>query len=289
MNPRTSVNEKKYILLKYSFMRSLAVRLLPYSTEKEYIFIVGCYSSGTTLLNYILGKHPEISSLLTEGASLTKELLTPEEVGSARLMHPCLNLFQDNINRANIERLIKDWAVYHDNSKPFFLEKSISNWARISWLIQQFNSPWIIWVIRDGYSVMEGLRRRSETSMSYTSDEYPKGFPMEICAREWIISNETIEKQVDGYKKVIPVKYESLTENTEETIKGILAKLPFKNKTLDIPSTFKFHGKERPIKNMNLRSIENLSRVDYEIINEIASKYFKKWDYPIIQPGTVAS
>lgn len=47
-------------------------------TPKKWVFIVGCYNSGTTLLNQILSCHPDILTLPDEGAFLTRRVPTPE-------------------------------------------------------------------------------------------------------------------------------------------------------------------------------------------------------------------
>jgi len=51
---------------------------------KSYLFVVGCYNSGTTLLADMLTQHPEISPLPTEGSALTDALPRPEDLVSRR-------------------------------------------------------------------------------------------------------------------------------------------------------------------------------------------------------------
>ena len=41
---------------------------------ERWIFIIGCYNSGTTILASILNRHPSIGGLRTEGAFLTDSL-----------------------------------------------------------------------------------------------------------------------------------------------------------------------------------------------------------------------
>jgi len=64
----------------------------------------------------------------------------------------------------------------------------------------------------------------------------------------------------------------------------LLQFLPVKNKIL--PKTievFEFHGKRRPINNMNEESIARLNDEDIGKVNEIAGLYLKKWGYEVIQ------
>jgi len=283
LDRKTTWREKFIPVFCRGCFRMLATPFLVLPKDKSYIFILGCYSSGTTLLNNLLGYHSEISGLPTEGASLTGELVTPEELGWTRMIHQCFTDLCSDLKRINPRRLKKQWGFFHDKSKLFFLEKSISNWARIDWLAKNFDNAWFIWIIRNGYAVAEGLRRRSIESERYTAKKYPNGFPIELCAQEWVVSNSTIESLSKPIKNKIMIKYEELTEDKEVTIKYILEQLPIKNKMIKINDSFEFHGKMRPIKNMNDQSIARLSEEDIDKINIVAGDYLEKWGYPVVR------
>ena len=51
----------------------------------KWVFIVGCYGSGTTLLNKMLATHPMVGSLSTEGQFFTDQLPLPRNLGLSRL------------------------------------------------------------------------------------------------------------------------------------------------------------------------------------------------------------
>src|SRR5688572_13607291 len=57
--------------------------------SKKWVFILGCYNSGTTLLDQILSLHPEISGLKDEGVMLTDCLKRPEDFGWRRMWWKC--------------------------------------------------------------------------------------------------------------------------------------------------------------------------------------------------------
>ena len=130
---------------------------------KKYVFILGCYNSGTTLLNHIIGSHPEVSSLPTEGIALTSGLTRPEDFGWPRMWYMCEDKVRFTENSAACDpKLVKrDWNFWFDKNKNIYLEKSIANSAKVKWLEANFDSPYFIWIIRDGYCVSEGIRRRS--------------------------------------------------------------------------------------------------------------------------------
>jgi hypothetical protein len=53
--------------------------------SRHWIFIIGCYNSGTILLEQIIRQHPAIAGLPDEGQFLTDALITPKSVGVPRL------------------------------------------------------------------------------------------------------------------------------------------------------------------------------------------------------------
>ena len=51
----------------------------------RWVFVVGCYNSGTTLLANLLEAHPAINGLAREGVELTDALRRPELAGWPRM------------------------------------------------------------------------------------------------------------------------------------------------------------------------------------------------------------
>ena len=255
-------------------------RLHPVDNSKKYIFIVGCYNSGTTLLEDLLGGHGDISKLPTEGNVLTKGLTRPEDFGWPRLWYKCArDIVYEEGDCIDAVRIKNDWQVWHDRKKPFYLEKSIANSAKIEWLEKAFNSPYFIWIVRDGYSVSEGIRRRSLSSQlpnRFKAD----GYPIEMCAKQWLTSNLLIQEKVKSVKNVIEVSYEELVDDPSGTMSTILNWLPIQNKsTLFLKNKFEFHGKEEKIQSLNQKSFKNLTQDDINRINIVASEYLKEKKY----------
>lgn len=247
------------------------------------ILIVGCYNSGTTLLNNILSQHPEISGLSTEGVSLTKEFRTPEEFGWNRLWYKCRDQVEINKlkTKPDIDRVKRDWAQHFDCHKPFALEKSIIHSLNIDWFEENFAQPYFIWIIRNGYAVVEGIRRR-------TLQKQRKGFapgtpyPIEWCVQQWLQSNKVIEEKLLDVKHRCFLRYEDLVDNYKSTCNHLLDQLPVTPKVFKKPESFTFHNKSLPITNMNDSSIQNLKKADICKINEIAKEMLKKFNYEIL-------
>jgi hypothetical protein len=256
-------------------------------TQKEMpeklILIVGCYNSGTTVLNHILSNHKEITGLDTEGVSLTKELKTPEDFGWNRLWYKCQDKLEINklSDQPDVEKIKRDWARYFDSNKPFALEKSIVNGLNIDWFEKQFNHPHFIFIVRNGYTVAEGIRRRT---INKKRNGFNPGepYPIEWCAEQWVISNKLISNKLSNVKNSYQLLYEDLMDNYNHTIQELLEWLPVQSKILDKPDSFKFHQQTRPIKNMNYSSLKNLKIEDIEKINQVAKDYLKHWGYEIL-------
>jgi Sulfotransferase family len=280
-DPSISKQEKLILIFQRPWLLKSITPFLKQPRDKRYIFIVGCYGSGTSLLNHLLSFHPEISGLPTEGAPLTDQLITPEDVGWARMVHKVLPRLQENVEHVDWKRLKEQWAFFHDSTRPFFLEKSISNWMRIPWLAKHFKNSWFIWITRNGYAVAEGLKRRSIKSRRYTADEYPNGFPIDLCAKEWFTGNQAIEEQLKGIENKIIITYEDLSGKCHETLGKILKQLPVTDKTISTPKAFKFHEELSDISNKNEESIKRLSQKEIQIIQSIAGNLLKQYKYEV--------
>jgi len=251
---------------------------------KKYVFIVGCYNSGTTLLDHLLGSHEEISNLPTEGTALTDQLSTPEDYGWPRMWHKCQEEIRLDENDTSVDtvRLKKQWGRIYDTTKNIFVEKSISNSARIRWFNKYFEEPYFIWIIRNGYCAAEGIRRRSRSSKTLREGFRPDGYPFALCASQWVINNEIIEEDLKGVRYSKKITYEDLTENVEDTLMELLEWLPVNKNEVPTYEEFSFHKQTRPVGNFNEESLSKLTDEDYRTFNEVGREALKRWSYPVI-------
>lgn len=254
--------------------------LITVPDNKHFIFIVGCYNSGTTLLNSLLGKHKEISCLETEGVTLTKELHIPEEFGWNRMWHMCRDKLEiARIERKpNAQRLKKEWAFWFDSSKKYWLEKSVINSLNIDWFERHFDHPHFIWIVRNGYAASEGIQRRTKLEGKHPP-HYSEGYPIEMCAKQWVVNNQIIEEKISFIQNYTKVTYEDLTDDPERTMQRIIDWLPVKNKYFEVPKAFTFHKKTAEIKNMNEASIKQLTVNQIASINSVARYMLKHHGY----------
>jgi Sulfotransferase family len=252
--------------------------------RRPFLFVIGCYNSGTSLLTHALSQHPEIGSLPTEGAALTSHLPRPEDFGWPRLYYQCLEKVyaDDTTTTLDADRVKRDWGLWYDASNSLFLEKSISNSARIRWLDRHFPDSHFLVIRRNGYCVAEGIHRRTMSSKRYLKRFGRGGFPIEWPAKQWVISNAIIERDTRGLRHVYKLSYEDLTDNYSVTMQSIVEWLPTRSKDLPGLTQFTFHGKDRDIQNMNAASLARLEADDIRRINRIGERYLVRWGYELL-------
>ena len=249
--------------------------------NKKWVIIIGCYNSGTTLLNQILADHPQISGLPDEGVMLTNQLPKPEDFGWRRMWHKC----EKEIERANPDKrsvgtIKRHWSHFYKN-KEFLVEKSISNTCRIPFFEKNFDPIYFIHIVRNGYAVAEGIRRKAEILPGNPYEDL-RNYPIELCMEQWIRSLEVVESQKGRLKNYIEISYESMTENPAEVIKKITDFLGVKAFRKDyFENSFSIHEKEGQIKNMNVNSFKRLSEEDFIKMNGVAENHLLRYGYEI--------
>ena len=249
--------------------------------NKKWIFIVGCYNSGTTLLNQIMADHPQISGLPDEGVMLTNKLVKPEDFGWRRMWHKCEREIEravpDSTNSSTIKR---HWSHFYED-KEFLVEKSISNTCRIPFFEENFSPIYFIHIVRNGYAVAEGIRRKAEIIQGNPYKDLKK-YPIKLCIEQWVRSLEVVELQKNRLKNFTEISYESMTENPAEVLQQItdfLGVKPFRKDYFE--NSFSVHEKEGQIRNMNVNSFKRLSDNDFVVMNRVAENYLLRFGYEI--------
>jgi hypothetical protein len=261
--------------------RELRVSLTPVTPPEKWVFVVGCYNSGTELLMHVLGAHPKIASLPVEGQFLTDQFPSDYEFGLPRMWAEREDLFRltEADTGPNVTRLKKEWGMRLDRSRPIFLEKSPPNAARTRWLQRHFENAHFIAIVRNGYAVAEGIRRKAEPY------HLRDGWPLELCARQWNRSNEVLLEDSAHLKKVIWVKYEDLAAHTERELSRVLSFLDLadhRDSSIDVARSWAVHEKDEPIRDMNPESISRLTPAELEIVTREATPMLRHFGYEIL-------
>lgn len=245
----------------------------PMPNPDKWVFIVGCYGSGTTLVNKMLATHPMVGSLPKEGQFLTDQLPMPRSFGLSRLWALRPELFYLDEHSPDCGRALKikrQWGTrFNDPTRPILTEKSVSNMARIRWLEKNFAPAQFIAIIRSPYAVAESIRRKKSNAL-------------EDCARQWLKSNEIMLRDLEHVKSKYIMHYENLTENPNEIWQEVLDFIGIDNPKGDILELkWQIHGNDSRITNMNARYVDSLSNQDLTIIEKHTEPLLSQFNYKI--------
>ena len=248
--------------------RELKITLTPAPKPEKWVFIVGCYNSGTTLLAELLGTHPAISALPTEGHFITDEFIKDYDVGLPRMWVGNERLFRltENDLGPDASRIKREWAMRLDTQKTIFLEKSPPNSARTRWLQKHFENAHFIGIVRNGYAVAEGIKRKAKPQ------HVPEGWSIAEAIWQWKRGNEILFADAKNLKNYMQISYEDLAADTDRCLDSITKFLeitPFHEKSMS--GEFKIHERSQAVENLNSVSIKNLTNTQIKEINAIAS------------------
>jgi hypothetical protein len=155
---------------------------------------------------------------------------------------------------------------------------------RWEWLDENFHNPAFIGIIRNGYAVTEGTRRRAIPKHPVAS-KFPNEYPIELCGKQWVEASNILGsiRPING--RYLEVRYEDLAEDPLSLMADVWRFLE-----LDTPkseyrnSIFKISSYNETIKNMNENSIARLSKDDIKSLNPIIGQTLTKYGYDIIKP-----
>lgn len=248
-----------------------AARFGPLPSPARWVFLVGCYNSGTTLLHDLLAMHPHVGSMPDEGQFFTDQLPVPRDLGLRRLWALKPELFQLDENagpHVNLQRLQRQWgAKFNDPARPVLIEKTPTNAARTRWLQARFSPASFVGIIRDGRAVAEGIRRKT-------------GCDLESAARQWALSNEIMLRDFEHLRHKRLVKYEQLTADPDGVVADLLTFLELPPLTRELgASEWAIHEQRSVIVNMNSRSFQALSGEDMTTIEREAGSLLHRLGY----------
>lgn len=235
-------------------------RFGPLPRPQRWVFIVGCYNSGTTLLHQLLASHRAIGSMVREGQFCTDELPLPRDAGLSRLWALDAERFclrEGEGRNIDVERLKRHWgARYNDPRRPVLLEKSPTNAGRTRWLQERFDSAYFLGIIRSGYAVAEGIRRKA-------------GHSIELAAKQWRISNEILLDDFEHLEHRMLIRYEDLVTQLQARLREISAFIGVDEAGFGpIDRRWQVHEQDMKITNLNQRSLSALTEDDKRIVHE---------------------
>lgn len=239
----------------------------------QWIFIVGCNNSGTTLIHDVLAASGHFSYMAHEGHRYTDVLRRAGRVGHERVWTEYLaDLRLDGTAAIDQrDRLVFDW-IYElpSPAKEKILEKTTVNAVRMLWLQRAFPNSAFIGVVRNGYAVAEGIKRKGKKSV-------------ERGASHWARVNAIMAEDAGKVDRFLLVRYEDFVGMPEATL-GRLATF------LSIPEHDLCEGFDHinrsptassnvAIQDMNARSIERLSPAELVTIRQCAEPQLSLYGY----------
>ena len=268
-------------LLRDRFVQKILVPFGRVPQPKKWLFVVGCYNSGTTLLSDILSEHPAISALPIEGVVLTDSLPRPEKFGWNRMWSECVEqvrmLPAEGMEKI-AARIKRQWSFSFEEADILY-EKSIANAARIPFLDAYFRPAYFVVIVRNGYAVAEGLRRRGNPK-KYGHNEFGDKYPIEMCAKQWKVSDELVSADTADARHVLQITYEDFCERPGENLRAITDFLEIESLPDETTNkSWEIHGNTSITRNMNAEGIAKLAADDIERIREVAGPALDKYGY----------
>lgn len=245
--------------------------LMSVPEPEKWVFIVGCYNSGTTLLHRLLSRHPMVGSMPNEGQFFSSQLPRAAQFGIPRLWALKPEFFylkEDSPAPIDPKRLKREWAwMYNDRKRPVLIEKTIAHSARMRWLQKHFAPASFIILVRNGYAVAEGIHRK-------------EGHELKIAARQWAVSQRILDEDSAFLQNCTKIGYEDLCDDPESTMRAICSFLGLPDLDSEVfKQDFTVHRQVGKIKNQNAASLSRLSEAEFEIIEKEAGDVLKKYGY----------
>jgi hypothetical protein len=142
-----------------------------------------------------------------------------------------------------------------------------------------FQPAYFIALVRNGYAVAEGIRRRSNLEQQSNS-EYEEEYPIELCAKQWKACNLQLQQHWSRLERKHMIYYEDLTSNPQGAINEITDFLGIPQ--LDervLEQKWSLQGRNDPIRNMNSESFERLTRPDFDRIEKVVGDQLRRHGY----------
>jgi sulfotransferase family protein len=256
------------------WFRRVARRFSKVPGDRTWAFVLGCYDSGTTLLHDLVASSGSCARLPGEGVFLTSQLVAPEDLGWTRMWWKV----QEEMRRAEAGAdpavVKRDWCVWFDTSRPVFIEKSVSDATRIGWLDGAFPQAKFISLMRNGYAVAEGIRRRAGAG-PYRLPPGMSHYPIEWCAEQWVASARLVDEGLASIDpaRVLRLTYEEICADPSGclTRTGAFLGLPDLDR-LDVAF----------LRNRNPEALSRLTEEDIERLNAIASEELARHGYELM-------
>lgn len=252
---------------------------------EKWVFPIGCYNSGTTITQALLAAHPDISSLPKEGARFTSVLPTPEDLGWTRMWVRCQEHMEmgSEPDPRKAARVRSDWAPWLDRSCLAHMDKSISNVTRVGWLENNFDNAYFIGIVRDGYCVSEGIRRKGHPRKA-PAQEIGNSYSIQMAGKQWVAANERVLEAAHSVERFMMIKYEDLIGDSVRTLAAIWEFLGLAAPQMEtVPNGLIINGQRFHLeKNNDTQSHARLSAEDIDRLTPVIGDMQQQLGYQLL-------
>jgi len=245
------------------------------SAAHRWCFIVGCNNSGTSLLQSVLTNTGVVSKMDGEGQLHTEVLTRAHRRRHRGVWTEYLTELAVDPRHAERlgPRLTHDWlAAYPLPLLEVLLEKSTVNTLRMPFLQRVFPNSYFIGLVRDGYAVSEGIRRKTGSSLARS-------------AQHWNAVNRYMIDSVQQVDRYLEIRYEDLSENPDRVATSLSEFLGLSREALSMALAASYTrttiagAGARKIVNMNPASWARLSAEDVVGIEDEAGEMLEYFGY----------
>jgi hypothetical protein len=225
-----------------------------------HLFLLVPNNSGSTLLHDLIATSSSVATLPTEG-QFHHNFVGPDPI-KLNVKHFFTIKEETFKNKKNYEwSIIKNswngsWKK-NNNNASIFLQKSPTDIVRAEMLLEQFSDARFIMMIRNPYAVVEGILRGNPDAL------------IEDAAQHALRCLEIQLENSEKYQNDLVLRYEDLTEDTENVVNNIMNYLQIND--ISYQQEFSIKGYCSRIKNMNIEQIKRLTDTQIKSINKIFS------------------
>ena len=183
-------------------------------SNSGHVFVFGAPRSGTTLIQSIIGSHPDFFSIKNETAVFTSQNI----FNANRHFHGLnSNDIVDVINSSNnsveyLDNIVCKLRCKYDLKDVIFVEKTPQHVLRIKFILSRFCNSKAINMVRDG---RDGYRS------SRTNKGVIQGSDARSFAKYWVRCIQAREA-VGVHPRVLDVKYEDLVMYPEPVVRRVM-------------------------------------------------------------------
>jgi Sulfotransferase family len=249
----------------------------------SWLFVVGCYNSGTTIIRNMIGAHPEIATMPREGVRFARHLSDLQTGGHHMHWNEDWETLAIPPNGAVAAAdAMKDWAPFWQKGAKVHLEKSVAHTARIPWLAEHFPNARFIGIHRNGYCVAEGLRRRSRPPGWLKAKTGLDHYPLEMSGQQWLNANNAMLKGLENVEHKMIVPFQALISNPVEVLGKAFAFAGVSQIPLSYDgSHVSINSKPFEIRNPDPASLKRLNEEDLVVLRPIIGDMMQRLDYAI--------